>query len=127
VNEIGSYKGTRLFDDGGGEHSIAFKVLSNGTWTIVVRPVTQAKGWNPTKATNGTGAMVLQLTALPADLAVMKFTHRGRSNFAVFAHSTYGSDLLINEIGHYSGETILPDGTLLLEIEADGKWTITPQ
>ena len=45
----------------------------------------------------------------------------------VFAHAVDGSELLINEIGRYRGETMLPDSTLLLEIEADGAWTITPQ
>ena len=126
VNEIGSYKGTVLFDDRQGEHSVAFKISSNGTWSIVVKPVTQATGWNPATAVKGTGSQVLRLTASPDSLAVVKITHKGSSNFVVYAFGTDGTELLVNEIGNYSGETILPDSTVLVTIEADGTWTITP-
>lgn len=41
------------------------------------------------------------------------------------AYASGGTDLLVNEIGNYSGETLLPDGTLVLEITADGAWTMS--
>jgi hypothetical protein len=56
-------------------------------------------------------------------LTTLKITHSGSSNFAVKAYGD-SSRLLVNEIGKYSGETLLPSGTVLLEVEADGNWTL---
>ena len=54
------------------------------------------------------------------------FTHGGKGNFSVWAFTTDGdADLLVNDIGRYEGEVLLPDGTALLEIGADGAWTAT--
>ena len=126
VNEIGSYRGTRLFDASAGEHSVALKIESNGTWAIAVKPITSAKVWNPAKAATGTGSMVLRVTGVLDDLAVMKIAHNGASNFAVSTYSDEGVDLQVNEIGRYSGESLFPGSTILVEIEADGAWSITP-
>jgi hypothetical protein len=127
VNEIGSYSGTVLFDEDAGQHSVAFKIQSNGSWRIAVKPVSQAKGWNPTKTATGKGAMVLRLTATPDDLAVVTIKHKGKSNFVVQVLGTDGTDLLVNEIGRYTGEGIIPPSTLLVTVDADGSWSITPQ
>ena len=35
-------------------------------------------------------------------------------------------ELLVNEIGNYAGEVFVPEGTILLTVEADGAWTGTP-
>ena len=124
VNEIGSYKGTVLFDADAGEHSVAFKIDSNGTWRIAIRPVGLAKGWNPAKSATGKGDMVLRLTAPPDDLAVVTIKHKGRSNFIVEALGTEGSDLLVNDIGRYSGQSILQSSTVLVTVVADGSWSL---
>ncbi len=60
----------------------------------------------------------------------------GRATFAVAAApftnrlwrtgGSGGIDLHVNEIGKYRGETLIPDGTVLLEVNADGAWTVTP-
>ena len=49
--------------------------------------------------------------------------HGGSSNFVV---SAWGSswDLLVNEIGNYSGTVRVPAGTVIFEVQADGNWTI---
>ena len=44
VNEIGDYVGTVLFDDT--DHSVAFAVDADGSWEIIVRPVTEARSWD---------------------------------------------------------------------------------
>jgi hypothetical protein len=125
VNEIGRYKGTLLFDAGPGEHSVAFKIESNGSWSIAVKPVTRARKWNGTTRLIGTGSDVIQLSRPTSGLTVATITHKGQSNFAVWAYGSSGRDLLVNEIGRYEGESLLADGTLLFEIEADGAWTMT--
>jgi hypothetical protein len=54
---------------------------------------------------------------------------RGTSNFAVVAYSEYGDylDLLVNEIGSYSGEVLLPiEDPIVLSIHADGgSWSMS--
>ena len=118
--------GTRLFDTSAGEHSVALKIESNGTWTIAVKPITSAKAWNPATAATGTGSMVLRVTGVLDDVAVMTIAHKGTSNFAVSTYSDEGVDLQVNEMGRYSGESLFPGSTILVEIEADGAWSITP-
>ena len=44
----------------------------------------------------------------------------------VSSNLTSGTTVVGNEIGAYSGEVPIEDGTVLLEVTADGSWTITP-
>jgi hypothetical protein len=125
VNTIGSYKGTVLFDISDGEHSVAFKVESSGSWTITVKPVLDARKWGVTGSITGKGDDVLLLDPQPSGLTTAKIVYKGEHNFAVIAYAASGSDLLVNEIGSYSGEVQVPDATLLLEVQASGSWTVT--
>lgn len=124
VNTIGNYTGRVIFDTDAGSHTIAFKITSNGSWTIVIRPLTSAPKWSGSGTIKGKGDSVLHITGDVSGFATVKITHSGRENFVVWSYSDNGRDLLVNEIGHYSGETLLPDGTFLLVINADGAWTI---
>jgi hypothetical protein len=125
VNDIGSYKGTVIFDAETGTHSVAFKVESNGTWTIVVAPVTRARKWATSGALTGKGDDVVQLSPAVSGLITTTVSHRGSSNFAIHSYSDSGVDLLVNEIGKYKGEIQLPDGTYVVQVEADGAWSFT--
>lgn len=127
VNTIGSYKGTVLFDEQQDQHSVAFKVTAAGSWTIAVKPITSAAQWSGASSVTGKGDQVLYVTGDVSGLATFKITHKGTSNFAVIAYTDTESDLLVNEIGNYSGEQLLPSGTLLVAITADGTWAMTPQ
>jgi hypothetical protein len=126
VNTIGNYTGTVLFDETSGTHSVAFEVTADGAWTITVKPVTAARLWDGTSALSGSGDDVIHIDPAIEGLATFNITHNGSGNFAVFAYSDSGSDLLVNEIGAYSGESLVGSGTFLLEISADGAWTVTP-
>jgi hypothetical protein len=123
VNTIGSYSGRVLFDER--DHSVAFKVTSSGSWTITVIPLQLAPTWGGAKTLTGSGDNVVRIIAALDPLASLKLTYRGSGNFAVWAYGgDAGSDLLVNEIGRYSGEVFL-GGATLLEITADGPWTAT--
>jgi hypothetical protein len=124
VNEIGTYEGNHLFDDSA--HSVAFKVDADGRWRILVRHVTKARAWNPSKTLAGDGPDVVRLTQASEGFTTLDIRHRGSSNFVVYAYSVDGRELLVNEIGSYSGEVLLPAGTLIITVEADGTWTGTP-
>ena len=64
----------------------------------------------------------------------MRLSHSGDSNFAVWIHGDNGgSDLLVNEIGRYSGTVLVEVGTgflaiapggCIIEITANGRWRL---
>jgi hypothetical protein len=123
VNTIGSYAGTVLFDFLQGTHSVAFEVEASGSWSITVQSVFSADMWSTATKLSGSGDYVMLLDLPTTGLTVLELTHAGESNFAVWSYALDGTDLLVNEIGAYSGESILSEGTFLLVIVADGKWT----
>lgn len=126
VNVIGNYSGTVLFDEDTGVHSVAFEVTADGAWTIVIQPVTAARSWDGSSALTGSGDDVVQISPPVEGLVSAAIQHTGESNFAIIGYSSSGADLMVNEIGPYSGEVPIASGTFLLEVSADGSWTITP-
>lgn len=126
VNEIGKYKGTVLFDETDGAHSVAFKVESSGSWKIVIRPLSAAAKWDGKATLKGSGDAVYQIAPPSSGLVTLNLAHKGDGNFMVAAYSPDGIDLLANEIDNFKGETLLPDGTFLLEITAGGSWSAKP-
>lgn len=128
VNEIGACHGRVLLDERG-THTERLKIESDGPWTVVIHPPTAAP-WL-TGPVTGDGPEVLRWTG---PRTVVAMTHAGSSNFMVRAYAetpTPGEDpylaSLANAIGPYEGESIVPVGPCLLEIEADGDWTLTPE
>ena len=83
---------------------------------------------------NGTGNDVIEFQ-IPGDApAVLDLTNDGTSNFIVWSldGSFANIDLLVNEIGSYSGRRMVhggwfsqPEFVRYLEIDADGAWSIT--
>jgi len=47
-------------------------------------------------------------------------------NFAIWSYTTKTRDLTVNAIAPYSGTKTLPKGMVVMEITADGAWSITP-
>jgi hypothetical protein len=123
VNEIGSYAGQVYIATG----IDRLKVTSSGTWTIEVRPITTAKHWNGEAPLAGKGDAVINLVGWPSGITTI--TNKSKSNFAVIAYSEDGGylDLLVNDIGNYSGEVLLPDADpIVLAIHAvGGTWSFS--
>jgi len=127
VNAIGNYSGTVLFDATALTHSVAFKIETGGAWTIKVEPVSSARAWSGSGKLSGAGDDVIRLTTPPSGLTTATLTHAGKANFIVYAYTSDGlAAVRANEIGHFSGQVQLPDGTVLLAVTADGAWTVTP-
>ena len=120
VNEIGSYNSTRAFGLGWlGEKAKGFEIKADGNWTLTVKPLSKA----PTLPSAGTGSGLYKVSVTKR--ASWTFTHDGSSNFIVYQYCTSGlDDLLVNEIGSYSGRNIVAKGTCLIDIAADGAWKI---
>ena len=125
VNTIGRYQGTVLLDQRG--HSVALSVETTGRWTGTIAPLSQADRWNTTEITTGSGDNVLMLSSETIGLKTMLIKHSGKSNFVVWSYSIDGQpNLLVNEIGDYSGEVLLPDQTYIISIQSEGNWGVSP-
>jgi hypothetical protein len=126
VNVIGSYTGTVLFDAAVGQHSVAFKIETSESWAVTLKPVSSARAWDGASKLSGKGDDVVRIAPSSAGLVTLNITHNGSSNFAVTGYSANGADLMVNEIGKYTGQVPLADGSFLLTVQADGAWTVTP-
>lgn len=83
------------------------------------------------KTYTGNGDKVLSGLSLPKDTYSITLSHDGDRNFIVYSYINGKKDsLLANEIGACTLETVLNNGktldsnNLMLEIQADGNWTI---
>lgn len=77
----------------------------------------------------GSGQTATEPFELESGLAVFRMTHQGNRNFIVYLLDQNGRrvDLLVNDIGSSSGSKAVQiprDGTYLLQVEADGPWTV---
>lgn len=120
VNTIGNYSGTVLFDASsrGGE-STALKITADGPWTVKLLPLTSVRSFDGSAPMTGRGDEVFAYTGAAKAAA---FTHDGSSNIAVKFYGTR-NDLLINEIGPYSGTVVWARG--FYQVTADGNWSAT--
>jgi len=128
VNTIGAYSGTVLFDIGAGEHSVAFKVGATGIWSITIKPITSGRAWDTTTKLTGKGDDVVLLSPPAAGLTAISVVGSGKDNFIIQSYGLDGtSTILVNEIGSYSGVVQLPDQSELLQVNADGAWSVDEQ
>lgn len=74
----------------------------------------------------GAGQDVVNVS-LPFDRTRVTLTHNGGSNFIIWAYFPDNDrDLLVNEIGPYQGvRSIMGAGDVMLEVKADGQWSMT--
>lgn len=129
VNEIGDYSGTTFFNNSNAEEgSGIIEVEADGKWSLEFIAIPRAIGLNGSSNVKGHGSTVSDAFVGNGKPNVIKFKHDGESNFCVRAISENGgNNLLVNEIGFYSGEKVLKlDKGLryFLIIEADGNWSV---
>ena len=106
---------------------MAFEIDADGPWTITVKPVSAAQAWNPATTLKGTGDSVYRIAPASSGLVTLDITAKGEDNFIVDSYSADGTENLANEIGNFSGQVLLPDGSFLLTVSANGStWTMTP-
>ncbi|WP_235523392.1 TM2 domain-containing protein [Cellulomonas sp. Root485] len=119
VNTIGPYTGTTLFGRGLSE-PVTLQITADGSWTLTVAPFSTA----PLLAPAGSGDAVFLYDGATAALTA---THDGDSNFSVSEDtgSLFEFGLLVNEIGPYSGTVPLSSGPSIIDVKANGGWTLT--
>ena len=121
VNTIGEYSGTRTFGlNFMSKKTKALEITADGNWTAVVSPMNSAPKF--TGAGAGEGVFKVSLKKKP----LWKFSHDGERNFAVWEYCTNGgTDLLVNTIGTYSGKKVGLSGSCIIDVTADGNWSIS--
>jgi hypothetical protein len=143
INEIGRYSGSRahavssgssLFGLVSGTHRI--QVKADGPWTLELKQERPSGGAPPPISDKGNGDNVIRWLNLRKGQYVLTASHDGQSNFMVELLKSDGSqtEYLVNEIGAYSGQTLIQVGSNLLDlkpglyafvVQADGHWEFT--
>ncbi|GIG02234.1 hypothetical protein [Catellatospora citrea] len=121
VSAAESYEGVRPLDLGEIRPD-AVSIQADGGWRMVVRPLASAQTFSGTAS--GVGADVLLIPRTAAESVKVAFDHRGTGKFTVQA---IGSDsaTLISQEGDFTGETMLPRGTVVVVIDTNGVWTFS--
>jgi hypothetical protein len=122
VNEIGGYEGEVAVNFG--EDPAALRVEADGDWSIDLVHLGEAPRWDGESVYEDRGDSVVIVDGVADGLTPVTLTHDGESNFAIWAWGESYPDLIVNDIGAYDGTTLLPDGSLVLQVDADGAWTI---
>lgn len=129
-NDIGNYAGETAWEEAAAGRYRA-RITADGSWVIrFTQPVPTGRAKPVPGTIRGRGADVVPIQAAQDLQPVVTGRHRGESNFAVTLigyGDTSGTELLFNEIGTFRGETLIddmPEGSYLLEVAADGPWTI---
>jgi len=123
VNEIGNYTGTVPFNLDIDERITALEISADGAWTVTLRDLLTVREAPQGEASTGAGDDVM---VYRGEITVADISHTGESNFAVWSFGDR-SDLLINEIGNYTGQVRWQAGPALIQVSADGAWTIALQ
>jgi hypothetical protein len=84
-----------------------------------------ARSWDGLTKLTGKGDDVVRVDPATSGLTTATITYRGPDNFIVHSYGTNGRDGLANEIGNWSGQVQLTDGTFLLEVLSSGTWSIS--
>jgi hypothetical protein len=130
-NEIGSFKGQAAFDEiSAGSYRL--KVDADGAWKVTLeQPVPEGDEKDLERTFGGSGADVIRVQVLSEIQPTVHGKHTGEANFIVELigyGDLSGSILVFNELGKFQGDTVtesLPAGTYLLNVQADGKWTLS--
>jgi hypothetical protein len=123
VNTIGNYKGHTLVDAMEGEGPTRrLEIQASGTWKVTFYPleIEYLHQCSVPGSCEGDGDDVILLIGAPD---TGKVDYPGDRNFIVYGFSDR-RDLLVNEIGPYSGVFLFPGNTFLIQVVADGAWSI---
>jgi len=123
VNTIGAYKGTNIINLYDGDDVRALKIEGSGNWKITLKPLSDAKAWDGSGTYKGKSDDVINVQDVFDGLDSLRFkSTRADGNITVYGLGDNGEDLIVNEIGNFSGKYLMPKGTVLLRISSDGRW-----
>ena len=125
VNEIAPFEGYNPLDFEYSFKTVRMQVDAEGPWEIVIYPLSPEYIPIIVEApisTSGDGNNIIQIIG-EAGLVFVNST--GDSNFQIWGYDDTGDDkLIVNEIAPFEGKYIIPQGIILLVVEADGSWEL---
>jgi outer membrane biosynthesis protein TonB len=128
VNEIGSNTGAWLFESPADEYF--FEVDADGDWTITIEPLGFLDQNTDTLSGNGAWVTDVYQTAHQGRVPYV-VTYEGDSLAQIYLHCDNGTELVFNEIGTMTSETVLEfrGNFCLWQIVADegDAWSISPR
>jgi hypothetical protein len=126
VNHIGEYSGVTADLLDAGDYQL--DVEADGEWSIEVAQPRAASGDAPSSI-EGDGPNILGPFEFDGSHTAVS-SHSGERNFVVRVldpegEQFVGSELVVNEIGEYDGETTFRfDGVGYVAVQADGDWSL---
>jgi hypothetical protein len=129
VNEIGNFSVIHIVNTassyGNFEYAKYLEVDSDHSWEFVFKPIASARNFDGSSI-SGFRSEVIEAYTLNGSKKVLSISHSGSGNVFVEEYDCNGRNvgLLVNEIGNFSGNYVTKSNTCILEIQADGNWTI---
>lgn len=121
-NALPPYEGMNMVNVFTGEETREIEVQAPGPWTLTFEPIINAPALNETLSGESDAIVVVPGDS---DARVFHFLHTGGGgNVVVRAYGESGEDLLVNEIGETDVRARWPSGVRILQIQAEGSWTI---
>ena len=107
---------------GSDEQTTRLQITSSGEWYIEIRPLSTARRVSVPGTIEGASDDVVIIDGEP-DTALI----RGNPDSRHFAVIAYGDryNLLVNTTDPYDGRVIVARDAVVLEVNAEGAWTIT--
>jgi hypothetical protein len=129
VNTIGSYEGTLPLDFLDIQQTSRFEIEASGQWEIQIIPFDDIRVVEVPGIVEGVGDDYVAVVGggKPDTLVIDGSQNQG--NFVIWGYGI-DRDLLVNEIGSYTGTVLVPshiptaNDVLVLVIQADGNWSI---
>lgn len=124
VNTIGNYRGTTITNKYEGNSVAALKVEGSGSWKVTLKPLSAAKSWDGSGTFSGKSDDVISVAGAFDGLDSLKFKSlKADGNITVYALGE-SEELVVNDIGNFSGEYAMPSEVSLLHVSSDGQWTM---
>jgi hypothetical protein len=119
VYHYGAYSGTTAFGLDSYTTTRALRVTGTGAWSLTVKQMSRA----PFLTKTGRGDHVYLSGAKARNVRI---TNRGEGYFGVFQTplSQGYSNLVVNEIGPWTGVVPLVKGPSVIQVQSDGAWSI---
>jgi hypothetical protein len=122
ANVIGKHLGTTLVDALAGEQTSRLAIKADGKWKVIMSNLMEAKRVSTPGEISGTGPDVFIVE--PGQVDLIKVSSETNSNVIVYGFSPRGKDLLVNEIGPYTGTVPANRETFLIQVQIEDPWTI---
>lgn len=125
VDAAESYAGQVILNAAGKSIS-GLKITGAGGWSVKLSDLGNAADWNGKGTYSGTGDRVIGVDGSFAAAGSIRFVSTGTTSpVTVRAYAADGEDdLVVNDIDAFTGEYVVPKGTVHLVVASRGKWTM---